>query len=52
MMVPVLDRQGNQDNRSSNLNLANKRLATKTADLEATMKQVTSMLIKLTQEPK
>ena len=52
MMGPGVDRLNNQDNRIRNLSLVSQRLAFKNADLEATMKQVTSMLIKLLQEPK
>ena len=52
MMAPVLNRLDDQDKTISTLISANKRLATKNADLEATIKQLTRMLIKLSQEPK
>ena len=50
MLGPVLDRLDAQDSRIRTLSFVSQGLATKNANLEATMKQVTNMLIKLLQE--
>ena len=51
MLGPVLDHMDDQENRSRTLSGVNQSLATKNANLEATMKQVTKILVTLLKEP-